>query len=117
MKRAFIFYGGRQRHEPKVFSLEWRAFLRRRASRSKRPRRSSPSRTAKTLGPSIEVLATMTFSGKHLPWIEGTVMSVAWKRRYGTGRVFYSSLEHRPSDFEVPEARKIAKRELLWASP
>ena len=26
------------------------------------------------------------------PWIEGTVMPVIWKRHWGKGRVFYSSL-------------------------
>ena len=28
-------------------------------------------------------------------WIEGVVMPVVWKKRYGEGRVFYSSLGHR----------------------
>ena len=42
--------------------------------------------------PANEVLATTTFSGEHAPWIEGVVMPVVWKKRYGAGRVFYSSL-------------------------
>lgn len=37
--------------------------------------------------PSNEVLATTTFSGEYCPWIEGVVMPVVWKRRWGAGRV------------------------------
>ncbi len=66
--------------------------------------------------PSNEVLATTTFSGEHAPWIEGCVMPVVWKRRYGEGRVFYSSLGHVAEDFDVPEAREIMVRGMLWAS-
>ncbi len=66
--------------------------------------------------PSNEVLATTTFSGEHAPWIEGCVMPVVWKRKYGEGRVFYSSLGHVAKDFDVPEAREIMVRGMLWAS-
>lgn len=66
--------------------------------------------------PSNEVLATTTFSGEHAYWIEGTVMPVAWKRTYGKARVFYTSLGHVASDFDVLEAREIVKRGMLWAS-
>ncbi|MEF2072673.1 ThuA domain-containing protein [Consotaella aegiceratis] len=66
--------------------------------------------------PSIEVLATTTFSGDHDDWIEGVVMPVVWKRRHGKGRVFYSSLGHVASEFEVPEMRTILRRGLNWAA-
>lgn len=66
--------------------------------------------------PSNEVLATTTFSGEHASWIEGVVMPVVWKRRHGKGRVFYSSLGHVTSEFEVPEMRTILRRGLLWAA-
>jgi len=66
--------------------------------------------------PSNEVLATTTFRGDHCPWIDGVVMPVVWKRPYGKGRVFYSSLGHVAADFEVPEAREMAKRGMLWAA-
>jgi uncharacterized protein len=66
--------------------------------------------------PSNKVLATTTFSGVHAPWIEGTVMPVVWKRMYGQGRVFYSSLGHVTADFDVYEAREIVRRGMLWAS-
>lgn len=66
--------------------------------------------------PQNEVLATTTFSGDHASWIAGSVMPVAWKKHYGKGRVFYSSLGHVRSDFDVPEAQEIMKRGMLWAS-
>jgi uncharacterized protein len=66
--------------------------------------------------PTNEVLATTTFSGEHLPGIEGVVMPVAWKRRYGMGRVFYSSLGHVAKEFDVPEMRTILHRGMLWAA-
>ncbi|MCC6802698.1 MAG: ThuA domain-containing protein [Anaerolineae bacterium] len=66
--------------------------------------------------PSNDVLATTTFSGEHASWIAGTVMPVVWKRHYGSGRVFYCSLGHQAVDFDVPEAREIVKRGLLWAT-
>ncbi len=66
--------------------------------------------------PSNRVLATTTFSGEHTPWIDGTVMPVAWTRRWGKGRVFYSSLGHVATDFDVPEVREIMQRGMLWAA-
>ncbi len=66
--------------------------------------------------PSNQVLATTTFSGDEYPWIEGCVMPVVWKRHYGQGRVFYTSLGHVAADFDVPEARSIVQRGMLWAS-
>jgi type 1 glutamine amidotransferase len=66
--------------------------------------------------PINDVLATTTFSGAYAPWIEGAVMPVVWKKRWGKGRVFYSSLGHTVKDFTVPEALTIMQRGLLWAS-
>jgi type 1 glutamine amidotransferase len=66
--------------------------------------------------PSNEVLATTTFSGEHASWIDGVIMPVVWKRRHGKGRVFYSSLGHVASEFEVPEMRTILRRGLSWAA-
>lgn len=67
--------------------------------------------------PGNEVLATTTFSGAHegIDWIAGVTMPVVWKRRHGAGRVFYCSLGHVLADFDVPEAREIVRRGLLWA--
>jgi type 1 glutamine amidotransferase len=66
--------------------------------------------------PSNDVLATTTFGGEYAPWIKGTVMPVVWKRRWGEGKVFYCSLGHQAVDFDVPEAKEIVRRGLLWAT-
>jgi type 1 glutamine amidotransferase len=66
--------------------------------------------------PGNDVLASTTFSGEHAPWTKGIVMPVAWKKHYGKGRVFYTSLGHVAADFDVPEARTIVQRGLLWAA-
>lgn len=66
--------------------------------------------------PSIEVLATTTFSGEYFDELEGVVMPVVWKRRFGKGRVFYSSLGHVVDEFEVPQMRTIFERGALWAA-
>ena len=65
--------------------------------------------------PSNIVLASTTFSGEHTPWIADTVMPVTWTRVWGSGRVFYCSLGHVAADFDVPEAREMVRRGLLWA--
>lgn len=66
--------------------------------------------------PNVKVLATTTFTGEHNDWIEGAVMPVVWKKSFGKGRVFYSSLGHVVTDFEVPEALEIMKRGIRWAA-
>lgn len=66
--------------------------------------------------PSNQVLATTTFDGAVHPWIAGTVMPVVWKRAWDKGRVFYCSLGHVAKDFDVPEARTMVERGMLWAS-
>lgn len=66
--------------------------------------------------PSNEVLATTTFGGDHAEWIDGVTMPVVWKRRYGKGRVFYSSLGHVSREFEVPQMHTIVRRGLNWAA-
>jgi uncharacterized protein len=66
--------------------------------------------------PSNQVLATTTFGGAVNDWIAGAVMPVAWKRRYGAGKVFYTSLGHVAKDFDVPQARTIVQRGMLWAA-
>jgi len=66
--------------------------------------------------PINDVLATTTFSGQYAPWIKGVAMPVVWKKMYGKGRIFYTSLGHVSADFNVPQAREIVKRGLLWAA-
>jgi type 1 glutamine amidotransferase len=67
--------------------------------------------------PTNEVLATTTFTGDHgAPWIAGVTMPVVWKRKHGQGRVFYSSLGHVASEFQVPEMNTILRRGMNWAA-
>jgi type 1 glutamine amidotransferase len=66
--------------------------------------------------PSNEVLATTTFTGDHAHWIDGVVMPVVWKRHYGLGRVFYSSLGHQAKEFDVPQMKTIFRRGANWAA-
>ncbi len=66
--------------------------------------------------PSNEVLATTTFGGDYTPWVDGCVMPVVWKRHWGQGRVFYCALGHVAADFDVPEARELARRGMHWAT-
>ena len=66
--------------------------------------------------PNNQVLATTTFSGEHAFWVAGAKMPVAWKRRHGHGKVFFSSLGHVPSEFSVKEMRTICHRGMVWAA-
>lgn len=68
------------------------------------------------LDPSVETLATTTFSGEHAPWTKGIVMPVVYKKRFGEGRVFYSALGHSAREFEHEGMRTILRRGLLWAA-
>lgn len=66
--------------------------------------------------PSNHVLATTVFEPATAPWVTGVVMPVAWTRRHGEGRVFYSSLGHEPADLGVWEAGELWRRGMLWAA-
>jgi len=68
--------------------------------------------------PGNRVLATTTFdsTGYGMTWLKGVAMPVVWTRQWGQGRVFYNSLGHVAADFNVPEARELTLRGMLWAS-
>ena len=66
--------------------------------------------------PNTKVLATTKFSADHDFWVNGAVIPVVWKKTFGKGRVFYSSLGHVAKDFDVPEALEIMKRGICWAA-
>jgi len=66
--------------------------------------------------PSNEVLASTTFSGEHVPWIQDNTIPVVWKSKWGEGRVFYT---HRLAMWQrtsTPEAKTLVQRGVLWAS-
>ena len=67
--------------------------------------------------PSNKVLATTMVKGSDdVPWIKGCIMPVVWKKMYGKGRVFYSSMGHQVKDFDIPEVKEIVQRGMLWAA-
>tara|TARA_A100000164_G_C21698491_1_gene672379 strand:+ start:10 stop:846 length:837 start_codon:yes stop_codon:yes gene_type:complete len=73
--------------------------------------------------PNVKVLAVSKFEkdryerpGKKENKVTGSVMPVVWKKNYGKGRVFYSSIGHFLTDFDVPEVLKIQMRGFRWAS-
>ena len=67
--------------------------------------------------PLNEVLATTVFHSRSAPWIDGVVVPVAWKKRHGSGRVFYSALGHEVREFlEVPEQLELTLRGMEWAA-
>jgi len=67
--------------------------------------------------PNVKVLATTTFNGDIDPWIDGCVIPVTWKKMYGQGRIFYTSVGHNLNHItEVPDAIEMLKRGIKWAS-
>lgn len=68
------------------------------------------------IDPAIEVLATTTFSGEHAWWTKDVVMPVAWKHRYGKGRVFHTTLGHRAKEFENTNMATMMRRGMNWAA-
>lgn len=65
--------------------------------------------------PHVDVLATTTFPPDELH-DRSVVMPAVWTRTSGAGRVFVSTLGHKPDDFDVPQVRTLTERGLLWAS-
>ena len=61
-------------------------------------------------------VATTTFSGDHLWWIEGTTIPVIWKKRWNKGRVFYYSIGHTLDDLKIPQVTEIMRRGFKWAA-
>ena len=68
--------------------------------------------------PAVRVLATTRFpvaDGPHVP--NGAVdMPVAWTKRYGAGRVFYSSIGHRADVIQAEPHLTILRRGFRWAA-
>lgn len=68
--------------------------------------------------PCIEVLATTRFPSVY--WYNSTNgevdVPVIWTKRWGHGRVFYSSLGHHADVFDIPGAYMTMKRGMLWAA-
>ena len=68
--------------------------------------------------PCVKVYATTTFpvaDGPHASNGEVKV-PVVYTKMWGKGRVFYNSLGHTYKVFDIPEARELMTRGLLWAA-
>jgi type 1 glutamine amidotransferase len=67
--------------------------------------------------PAVEVLATTRFPT--LTWFHSpnreVDMPVVWTKRWGAGRVFYTSLGHHADIFDIPQAHEIMRRGMVWA--
>ena len=75
------------------------------------------------IDPNIKVLAISEFvrekyekPGKQENKITGSTMPVVWKKNFGKGRIFYSSIGHNLTDFDVPEVMKMQMRGFRWAA-
>ncbi len=66
--------------------------------------------------PNVHVLASTTFTGEHLPWLNGRTMPVAYTHQFGDGRVFYSAPGHLPKDLENPPVQRLVRQGLAWAA-
>ena len=67
--------------------------------------------------PNVKVLATTRFGGDVDSWINGCVMPVTWKKIFGKGRVFYTSLGHNLDHLtSEPAALEMLQRGIKWAS-
>jgi uncharacterized protein len=66
--------------------------------------------------PNMDMLAETVFDLPEMPWLHKNRMPVVWKRMWGQGRVFYSSLGHNAADFASPIVRQIMTRGILWAA-
>jgi type 1 glutamine amidotransferase len=65
--------------------------------------------------PAVHVLATTTFTGEPLPWLEGVEMPIAYTKRWGSGRVFYHALGHLPKDLQAPPVERMIRQGIGWA--
>lgn len=68
--------------------------------------------------PVVEVLATTRFPTVN--WYHATNgvvdMPVVWTKRWGVGRVFYNSVGHIASIFDIPQALELMRRGFLWSA-
>ncbi len=67
--------------------------------------------------PSVEILATTTFTGEYDMAARNVTMPVVFKRHFGAGRVFYSALGHRAAEFDHPPLCRLScAAALSWAA-
>jgi uncharacterized protein len=67
--------------------------------------------------PSVDVLAVTDYvEDPEMPEVLGRVMPVVWTRSFGAGRVFVTTVGHKPDDHDVPEVHETIMRGLTWAT-
>ena len=73
--------------------------------------------------PNIKVLAISEFDRENYEKpkkkenkVTGSTMPVVWKKNYGKGRIFYSSIGHHLTDFDVHQVMTMQMRGFYWAS-
>ncbi|MGW3473592.1 ThuA domain-containing protein [Saccharopolyspora sp. NPDC000995] len=69
-----------------------------------------------SVDPNNHVLAETTFTGEHIPWLEGRKMPQAWTRMWGRGRVFYSAVGHDLDDLQNPDVTRLCAQGFAWAA-
>lgn len=69
--------------------------------------------------PAVEVLATTRFPHSGAYWYHSSNkavdMPIAWTKRWGHGRVYYTSLGHHADIVQMPEVTELISRGLDWA--
>lgn len=69
--------------------------------------------------PAVEVLATTRFPHPDAEWFHSSNravdMPIAWTKRWGHGRVYYTSLGHHADIVEMHEVTELISRGLDWA--
>ena len=70
------------------------------------------------MDPCVKVYATTTFPVADGPHASNGVVKVpvVYTKMWGKGRVFYNSLGHTYKVLDIPEARELMTRGLLWAA-
>jgi len=64
-----------------------------------------------------DVLATTTIPARpHDPWSRAVTCPAVWTRTWGAGRVFVTTVGHRPDELEHPDVRRIVERGMVWAA-
>lgn len=69
------------------------------------------------LDPCVNVLATTKVDTVGPHTLNGEVeMPIAYTKRWGEGRVFYSSMGHQDNIFDIPSVSELTRRGFLWAA-
>ncbi|MEV7797321.1 ThuA domain-containing protein [Streptomyces sp. NPDC087512] len=69
-----------------------------------------------SVDPNNHVLAETTFTGEHLPWLEGRTIPQACTRTWGQGRIFYSAVAHDLDDLQNPDVTRLCTQGFAWAA-